>query len=180
MLAPGHFVHDKEILDALEALGTNEYDANVWRITRAGRDPTRGSASDGRWSRSGEFDVLYTSERREGAMAEIGFRLGLEPVWPSKLVHTMHEIRLRSQTALKIPNLDTLRTLGVDVSRYASFDYSRTQAIAAAAKFLGFDALIVPSARYDCLNVVSIIDNIDYNVALEVIESKVVDWSAWR
>ena len=37
--------------------------------------------------------------------------------------------------------------LGADVAKYESSEYGMTQAIAAAAHFLQFDALIVPSAR---------------------------------
>src|ERR1700730_7394720 len=39
---------------------------------RKGRDPLRGSTANGRWSPSGgEFEVLFTSLERDGALAEI-------------------------------------------------------------------------------------------------------------
>jgi hypothetical protein len=157
----GRRVHDKDVLDALEAIGAQPFDGQVWRVTRSGRDPARGSAASGRWSPPGEFEVLYTSLERDGALAEIGHRLSLEPVWPSRLVHKVHKLTIHAERALRLPNLQTLQTLGVDTARYEKYDYSATQAIAAAAQFLGFDALIVPNARHRG-------------------PSEIVDWSDWR
>jgi hypothetical protein len=74
----------------------------------------------------------------------------------------------------------SLSTLGVDVGRYASFDYSVTQAIAAAAFFLDFDGLIVPSARSTELNLVVFTEKLDAGERLKVEASEQVDWSAWR
>jgi hypothetical protein len=58
-------------------------------------------------------------------------------------------------------------------------NYERTQAIGDAAYFLGFDGLLVPSARWDCKNLVVFTDQLaPEDMAIE--ESAVVDWSAWR
>ena len=83
-------IHDRAILDALEVLDPTPFNGTVWRVTRKGREPVRGAAADGRWGASGEFEVLYTSLEREGALAEIGYRLSLEPVWPSRIEHEIH------------------------------------------------------------------------------------------
>jgi hypothetical protein len=79
MERPGR-VHDRAILDALEAIDPEPFDGEVWRVTRKGREPLRGSSAQGRWSGNCELEVLYTSLMREGALAEIRFRLSLEPV----------------------------------------------------------------------------------------------------
>jgi hypothetical protein len=71
-------------------------------------------------------------------------------------------------------------TLGVDARRYTSFEYSATQAIAAAACFLDFDGLIVPSARSAELNLVIFTEKLDASERLKVQASETVDWSAWR
>src|SRR6266404_5750678 len=70
-------IHDGVVLDALEALDPEPFRGAVWRVTRRGREPLRGAAAHGRWSASGEFEVLYTSLARDGALAEIGYRLSL-------------------------------------------------------------------------------------------------------
>ena len=172
-------VHDRSILDAIEAIEPISFGESVWRITRSGSDALRGSAASGRWSPGGSIEVLYTSLQRDGAMAEIGFRLALEPVWPSRIVHDIHEISLQTERTLSITDLTHLSELGVDLPKYESFDYSVTQALAAAAHFLEFDGMIVPSARHGSLNLVLFMDRGAIN-SLEVKNSTRVDWSSWR
>jgi RES domain-containing protein len=172
-------IHDRAILDALDEMDPVPVDASVWRITRAGRDPIRGSAAYGRWSPGGTIEVLYTSLEREGALAEIGFRLSLEPVWPSRIQHEIHEIAAKTKRTLRLHDIPSLAVYGVDVSRYASFDYEATQALAAAAHFLDFDALLVPSARHRSANLVVFMDR-DAAASLNVKQTHPVDWSAWR
>jgi hypothetical protein len=179
-MAPSGRVHDRAILDALEAIGPMPFEGEVWRITRKGRDPLRGSSAHGRWSPGGEFEVLYTSVARDGALAEIGFRLSLEPVWPSRLEHEIHEIAARSPRTLHIADLAGLAHLGVESARYESFDYQATQSIAAAAHFLEFDGLKVPSARAPCSNVVFFTDRVADERGLSLRRSEAVDWDAWR
>ncbi|MGC8476415.1 MAG: RES domain-containing protein [Acetobacteraceae bacterium] len=72
------------------------------------------------------------------------------------------------------------RRWGGDVRRYASFDYAASQAIAAAAYFLGFDGLIVPSARGPALTLVIFTEKPGPGAVLEVAAPEPVDGSAWR
>src|SRR5690348_10940431 len=92
--------HDRAILDALEALDPEPFAGRVWRVTRKGRDPLRGSSSRSRWSPGSALEALYTSLEREGALAEIGFRLSLEPVWPSLIEHNIHLIEVQTERTL--------------------------------------------------------------------------------
>jgi RES domain-containing protein len=172
--------HDRELLDALEQHPSEAFSGETWRVTAQGRDALRGSTAGGRWSPQGEFEVLYTSLARAGALAEIGYRLSLEPVWPSRLQHELHRIAARTNTSLRFADLGSLSALGVDARRYASFDYAATQAIAAAAFFLDFDGLIVPSARSTELNLVIFTEKLDVGERLQVAASEPVDWASWR
>lgn len=172
--------HDRVILDALEAMEPEAFTGEVWRVTSRGRDPLRGSTAEGRWSPAGEFEVLYTSLERDGALTEIGYRLSLEPVWPSKVQHQVHRIGARTERSLRFRDVAALAPFGVDAARYPSFDYGPTQALAAAARFLGFDSLIVPSARSSALHLVVFLDAILDDGALTVLESEDIDWDGWR
>jgi RES domain-containing protein len=172
--------HDREILDALEAAPVEAFSGPVWRVTASGRDPLRGSSAGGRWSPPGEFEVLYTSLERAGAVAEIGYRLSLEPVWPSRIAHQVHRIAARTANSLRSADLASLEMLSVDTKRYTAFDYAATQAIASAAHFLSYDGLIVPSARSSALNLVLFLDYLDVAAALQVEAAEDVDWPAWR
>lgn len=157
-----------------------QFAGDVWRVAGHGRDPLRGSSAEGRWSPAGEFEVLYTSLERAGAVAEIGFRLAQEPVWPSLARHQVHRLAARTRRALHVADVQALAPLGVDPARYTSFDYAATQAVAAAARFLEFDSLIVPSARSPAHHLVVLLDQILESDALAVIDSEDVDWDAWR
>src|SRR5665213_2675825 len=170
-------IHDRAVLDAIEALDPESFHGTVWRITRKGREPLRGSGANGRWSGSGEFEVLYTSLERDGALAEIGYRLSLEPIWPSRIEHEIHAIRIESERLLRFSNVSSLAPFGVDVARYRTFEYGTTQAIAAAAYFLELDGLIVPNARFDCLNLIVFVDR---TPPPTLIETRSVDWEDWR
>jgi RES domain len=171
-------VHDRSMLDTLEAIDPERFVGEAWRVTRKGRDPLRGSAANGRWSPGGgEFEVLYTSLERDGALAEIGYRLSLEPVWPSRIEHEVHLIEVETERTLRFTDLESLAPVGVAIARYHTFEYQATQAIAAAAYFLEFDSLIVPSARFPCANLVIFTERA---TGLELKNSQAVDWDSWR
>ena len=173
-------VHDRAILDALEAAPSQAFQGQTWRVTRKGRDALRGSSAAGRWNPPGEFEVLYTSLERDGAVAEVGYRLSLEPVWPTLIEHDIHLIDVEKQRTLRFADLASLSPLGVDVARYETFDYSATQAIGAAAYFLEFDGLVVPSARFQCLNLVLFLERLPAVGYLQVQATDSIDWNAWR
>lgn len=176
-MAGSRRIHDRGLLDALEAIDPEPFSGEVWRVTRKGRDPLRGSVADGRWSPIAEFEALYTSVERDGALAEIGYRLSLEPVWPSRIEHEIHIIGAGITRVLKLTDLESLTPLGIDVGRYQTLEYQATQTVAAAAYFLEFDGMLVPSARYPCLNLVVFTERTG-DLALK--QSQPVDWGSWR
>ncbi len=176
-MAAGGRIHDREILDGLEAIDPEPFAGGVWRVTRRGREPLRGAAAHGRWSPGGEFEVLYTSLVRDGALAEIGYRLSLEPVWPSRIEHEIHTIGVEAERVMRFADVASLGPLGVDPARYRTFEYGATQAIAAAAHFLEFDGLIAPNARFNCLNLIIFVERMP---GLTLIETEPADWDSWR
>ncbi|MCQ4188363.1 RES family NAD+ phosphorylase [Methylocystis suflitae] len=171
---------DLDLLDAIDAFKRKPFAQPVWRVAREGREPTLGAATRSRWC-DGNFDVLYTSLEREGALAEIHALLNLQPVFPSKIRSFVHRLAIDAKATLRLADLPTLAKLGVDVKRYRERDYTKTQAIADAAYFLGFDGLVAPSARWDCLNAVLFTDRIaSGGITLIETEGESIDWGAWR
>ena len=169
---------DLQLLDALDELHGVGVDDVVWRMVRRGRDPLLGHGAEGRWD-TGQFDVLYTALDPNGAIAEIYFHLSRQPVFPSKVEFTLNEIKVKTHRTLKFANLEELKPLGVEKDKYASILYERTQEIADAAVFLGFDGIIAPNARWQCLNLIVFTNQIGPQ-DLELGESKVIDWNDWR
>ena len=94
--------------------------------------------------------------------------------------HDVHVIEVETQRTLRFADLASLSPLGVDVARYETFDYSATQAIGAAAYFLEFDGLVVPSARFPCLNLVLFVERLPAVGHLQIRATDSIDWNAWR
>jgi hypothetical protein len=61
-------------------------------------------------------DLLFVVDR----LAEIGFRLLQEPIWPSRIEHMIHEIAVVCGRVPDVSRLSDLAPLGVDVARYGS------------------------------------------------------------
>lgn len=179
-MTDGRRARDINLLDAVDAFPREPVDAEVWRLARLGRDPTIGSPSRSRWC-DGNFDVLYTSFEKDGAMAEIHSLLSLQPVFPSKDAWCASRLKIQAAATLKLADLATLEKLGVAAARYAERDYTKTQHVADAAYFLGFDGLIAPSARWSCLNVMLFTDRIPPG-QIQVAETshQPVRWDEWR
>ena len=174
----GRRARDHQLLDALGNLEPEPFEGTVWRAVRDVRQPLEGSSARGRWS-PGHFDVVYTSLDPDGARAEVYFHLTRQPVFPSQLRYWLYELNTRTKETLRLANTEALIGLGVEETRYREVLYDRTQAISDAAQFMGFDGLIVPSARWDCLNLVLFVDSVDLD-EIDIEEKSAIDWTAWR
>lgn len=174
---------DSALIDAIEAIEPVHYQGLVWRVVREGRNPVQCSRSGGRWD-DGSFDVLYTSEKRQGAISEMRFHLLRgQPVIPSQVKYHLYEIDIALQRSLKLLDLAALAKLGLDISRYGQLSYNekhgeypRSQDIAEAAHFLDYDGLVVPSARHDCLNVIAFCDRLAAGAIVVTRDDGAVDW----
>jgi RES domain-containing protein len=186
-MANARRIRDSTLIDALEAVPSTSFEGTVWRVVREGRDVLQGSAYGGRWD-DGTFDVLYTSERAGGAIAEMYFHLARgQPVIPSKVLYRLYELRVGMQAALRLADLPALAALGVDTARYGALsyfervqEYPRPQEIAETAHFVGFDGLIVPSARFACLNIVLFCERIPPEAAEVTRDHGPIHWDDWR
>jgi len=170
-------IHDPILIDRLSELPVEAFAGEVFRATPKSLDPLTYSTRAGRWSVDGGVAVLYTSLTREGALAEIGFhwsRLTPLPTKPAML----HRLRLTTKSTLRLVRAQ-FPMFGVDPARFGELNYARTQEIGEAVAFLGKDGLIVPSARWDCDNLMLFNDNQAIESELEVVSSEEVDWLSW-
>lgn len=176
---------DIRLIDALDGRIGAPLDEIVWRIAREGRDPTDCSAAGGRWD-DATFEVLYTSRAREGALAEMLFHLRAgQPVMPSKVRFSLHEVRVRLRNVLDLSTLAALEELGLDMRQFGRMsylermaEYPRTQEIAEVAHFHGHDGIVVPSARSDAVNLVVFCDRVDPDQMEAVKDHGVIDWNS--
>jgi RES domain-containing protein len=170
-------IHDRELLDRLDAFPRQTFRGQAFRATRQSLDPLLSSTSGGRWMPVGGASVLYTSLEREGALAEITFHLAQQNPRPTKPV-MLHTLGIVAHRTLKLVRAD-LSALGVPESAYQTINFPRTQAIGAAVEFLGCDGLIAPSARWSCDNLMLFPDSMGADANLEVQSSENVDWVGW-
>lgn len=174
---------DNKLIDAIESIDPVIYRNRVWRVVRQGRDATQCSSSGGRWD-DGTFDVLYTSEKKEGAIEEMRYHLMRgQPVMPSQIKYHIYEIDLSLDRSLKLLDLQSLQKMGLDTARYGQLsyqekkmEYPRSQDIGEVAHFLDYNGLVVPSARYDCLNIIAFCDLIIPEAISIKMDHGEVDW----
>nr|WP_306265661.1 RES family NAD+ phosphorylase [Pararhizobium sp. IMCC3301] len=174
---------DSAVIDAIEGVEPLAFHGTVWRVTRAGRNPTQCSRSGGRWD-DGTFDVLYTSAARRGAISELKFHIMRgQPVFPSLVSYRLFEIEIAMDRALKLLDLEALAKVGLDTSRYGQLsyhdrqvEYPRSQDIGEVAHFLEYDGLVVPSARHDCLNVIVFCDRVSPHSVSVKTDHGAVNW----
>ena len=170
-------IHDPALLERLSAFATERFNGEVFRATRMSLDPLAESTAGGRWGPKAQIPVLYTSLLREGALAEISYHWGQLTPRPSKPA-VVHRLATSADRKLRLIMGD-LEGLGVEIELYESRNYRRTQEIGAAVAFLGCDGLIVPSARWNCENLVLFMENHALTSRLEVLSSEEVAWQRW-
>jgi RES domain-containing protein len=185
-MAAQYRARDNGLIDAIEAIPSQQYAGAVWRGVRDGRDALTSSAVGGRWD-DGTFDVLYTSEQADGAASELHFHLSRgQQVMPSKDRNRLYELQVKLNRALRLADISAISRLGVNAASYGALsyqdrhqEYPRTQEIAETAHFIGFDGLCVPSARWKCMNVVLFTARVppdQYEIAKD---HGLIDWHEW-
>jgi len=171
-------IHARVLLDALEKLNAKPFKETVWRTTWQGRDPLVGNSGGGRWDPLNSFEVLYASTQSNGSIAEVYYHLSQAPVFSSSTV-LIHQLKVNIKKILHL-DLKTLQKLGVADPTANRIDTVQTHAISSAAHFLEFHGLLVPSARWDCPNLVLFLDQIDINECITVGNNESINWPAWK
>lgn len=171
--------HDDRLLDALGEVDPQQFSGTVWRVTREGRSVLDGSRGSGRWNPA-HLSVLYTAVERDAALAEIHFHLSRgQSVFPTRLHHRLFKLNVTTTKSLSLLDPELLKTLGVNSESYREILYDRTQEIADAATFMGFDSIVAPSARHPSRVLVILLENFPIE-NIEVVSDEVVDWPSWR
>lgn len=170
-------IRDPALLDFLEAQQAASFEGSVYRATRKGLDPTTYSTAGGRWMVPGAASVLYTSQEQNGALAEISFHLAALSPLPTKPI-ALHKLAVHLRRLVRIEK-SNFSALGVEAARFGELGYTRTQQIGDAVAFLGYDGMIVPSARWQCSNLVLFQTNQNIVDSPVVQESREMDWIPW-
>jgi hypothetical protein len=174
--------YDPNLADRLSGFTTEVFQGEVFRVTRANADPTAPSLYGGRWARPQNSDpgtaVLYTSLIYEGALAEVtSYLADLTPI-PKRGIIKVTSLSVTASKVVRLTEND-LTSLGVDMTQYSLREYARTQEIGSTLAWLGVDALIAPSARWPCSNLMIYTENHSYSETLEPIAEEAAEWRSW-
>lgn len=174
-------VHDPDLLDVLEAMDKAPFDGHVWRVAWSSSDPLIGGVGGGRWHPANDFETLYTSTERDGALAEIYHHLSKAPVFSSREAK-LYKLRVRAEQTLVFENVQSLAAVGIDEETFLRGGHSRAREVGTAARFLDLEGLVVPGARWNCSNLVLFPDRLSNTnlEALKVVEESDINWPAWR
>ncbi|WGJ88047.1 RES family NAD+ phosphorylase [Gordonia sp. SMJS1] len=158
-------IHDPSLLDAIEQLGSESLtNVTLWRHMFNDNPPELSNTRGARWNPPG-LAAIYTSSERDTAVAEGQHAIDSQPLRP-RARRFVYELRASASKALRITPAD-FDALGLTQQDLDGADFSGCQRIGEHAAFLGFDALIVPSARSDGTNVVIFINELSADAALE-------------
>ena len=155
------------------------FNAPVWRVTWATRDPLIGGTGGGRWHPPNAFEALYTSLAADGAMAEMYHHLSRAPVFSSSHMR-LHRLSVPVERTLVFGDVAALEDVGIDEAAFRRGETERSREVGAVARFLDIGGLIVPSARWPCANLVIFPDRVSDLGAFGVEDSRDVNWPAWR
>lgn len=171
---------DPDLLATLDALEGRRFEGKVWRVSWASRNPLAGNSGGGRWSPEGRFDVLYTSLQEDGALAEAYHHLSRAPVFSSSRTK-LNELSVSLNNVLSLDS-GQLAALGMEDPLTSRPRDNLGQAIGEAAFMLDFQGLLVPSARWECRNLVVFLDHGSFDISkqLSLIRASDVNWPAWR
>lgn len=170
-------VHDARVIDFLDQCEKAPYLGTVYRVTPKKTDPLAPSLRGSRWMLPNTTAALYTSCIENGAMAEVAYNFSRFDPPPRGDVH-LHEIRVSTKKTVRI-SLTALKGIGLDTPILET-NIVATQRIGAAAAFLEYDSILVPSLRWDTNNLVIFADIHGFDLELKVARTKNVDWMEWR
>lgn len=122
-------IHDPNLLDKLISYNAKPCTDSVFRVTTLSADPTAPAVYGGRWSpqptEEKSHQVLYTSMKREGAVAEVASYLKELVPMPSRPLK-IHKLGVKMKKVIEL-SWDDLGKLGVNRSLYGERNYHLTQ-----------------------------------------------------
>ncbi len=161
---------DRAVLDLLAERPAAGWKGTVWRHTFGTNRPDRPNSRGARWNPPGT-DALYTSLGRDTALAEAEHQIQLQPVRP-KARRTIHRLEVSLAKVLDLTDPDLLASLGVDRAALESLEFGACQRVGGAAARLGYEGILVPSARHPGTNLVVFVGNLTPHSRLDVVSSE--------
>lgn len=160
----------QSVLDALEAISTEAWEGEVWRVVFGLRSPLLANTTGARWNPP-DVAALYTSLDRNTVLAELDHLRGIQTPATRRSAYRLHRVRVRVDHLVDLRDITLLRSMGVDEERLVADDHAACQQVGGAAAWLGRDGILVPSARGVGDNLVIFVNRQAPDAALELLET---------
>ena len=131
--------------DILLSAAVSTWQGTVYRHMFGSHPPARSNTTGARWNALGN-DAIYTSCERETALAEAEYYISLQPLRP-KAKRVLYTIRVSLANALDLTSPGLLHRLAIGEDVLSGPDHEPCRLIGSAVTLLGYDGLLVPSAR---------------------------------
>lgn len=143
---------DPRLLDAIERQSINNWEAIVWRATTGNSPILRPNVLGARWNPP-DVEALYCSLDRDAAIAELEHLLGRQPV-PVKAQRKVSRIRVKLNRVADLSSEAAIQSLGYEIADIGMDDHSLPNHLGAAVDWLRIPGALVPSLRFDAVNLV--------------------------
>ena len=174
-------LRDKEIRNRIAQLDVKLWKGQVYRHMFAGIPPDRENIRGARWN-SPRVGAIYTSLRRETALAEANYRLSLESIPLRRdALRTIHRIEIALSRVVDLSEWAELSKFGISRATLDSLDkasFRICQDVGKAVYWHEHEGLLVPSLRGDGSNLVIFPNNQRHGWLFEVIHSEDVQTNA--
>ena len=165
---------DQQLLERLAALPVKPRIGTVYRCMLAGASADCENIRGSRWNPQ-NISAIYTSLSREGAIAEIEYRLSLEPPIKRKTIRkAVYTIRVELEKTIDIYADALWMKFGVTNTMLAGIDHSVCQKIGAQVDWLELEGVVVPSARHAHGNLVIYPSNSGEKYKFEILDETVL------
>jgi RES domain-containing protein len=162
-------VYQPSLLDELESRGGRPFERVVWRHMFSGLHPARANTRGARWNPPG-VAAIYTSTDRDTAVAEAEYAIASQPVRP-RASRQLYQVHVSLGNMIDLSDRIVLERVGVAEAELGATNEEACRTVGGAAHWLGYDGLLVPSARRrEGTNLVLFADRLDVDAAFEVVD----------
>jgi RES domain-containing protein len=166
-------IYPLEMLDTLQSAAMSAWQGIVYRHMFGSHPPARVNTEGARWNAPG-LAAIYTSCERETALAEAEYYISLQPLRP-RAKRTLFTIRVSLHKVIDLTARDLLSRLGVTEDVLSGINQGPCRTIGAAVSWLGYDGMLVPSARRHAGTNLVIFQSDPATNAFEVINEEVIE-----
>lgn len=150
-------IHDPVLLDQIEQLGTQPFEGHVWRHMFNDHPPELSNTRGARWNPPA-VAAIYASLAPATALAEAQHAIDSQPLRPKPRRRVLYELRVALPSVVDLTN-ERYKEVGLTDVDLGADDFLACQRVGGAVAWLGYDGLIVPSARAAGGNVVVLVDS---------------------